>query len=75
MDVIKSNYGTVSSEEIDALYSSILKNNIDQLVEQIKEIKETGIDIKILIDKILDNFIDKAVNMKKEMLAIMLLNN
>lgn len=66
MDVLKNNYGTVTSEEIDLLYSYILKNNIGLLTEKLSEIKSTGIDIKILIDKILDNFINKAVEMKKK---------
>lgn len=66
MAVIKNNYGTVSSDEIDLLYSYILKNNIDLLIEKLNEIKSSGIDIKILIDKILDNFINKAVDMKKK---------
>lgn len=66
MDIIKNNYGTVTKEEIDSIYTSILKNDIDGLVSKINEIKETGIDIKILIDKILDNFINKAIDMKKK---------
>lgn len=66
IDVVKSNYGTVTTEDIDILYSSILKNDIDLLVSTLSVIKESGIDIKILIDKLLDNFIDKAVNMKKK---------
>lgn len=66
IDIIKSNYGTVTAEDIDKLYTYILKNDIDALINIINEIKETGIDIKILIDKLLDNFIEKAVNMKKK---------
>lgn len=66
IDVIKSNYGTVTSEELDLLYSFIIKNDIDGLVTILHSVKESGIDIKIFIDKILDNFIDKAVSMKKK---------
>ena len=66
MDVIKVNYGTVTKEDIDYLYNYILRNDIDGLVNQIYMIKETGIDIKILIDKLLENFIIKAVQMKKK---------
>lgn len=66
MDIIKNNYGTVTKDEIDSIYTSILKNEIDSLVSKINEIKETGIDVKILIDKILDNFINKAIDMKKK---------
>lgn len=66
LDVIKSNFGTVSTGEIDLLYTYIIKNDIDGLVSSLRNIKETGIDIKIFIDKILDNFIDKAISMKKK---------
>lgn len=66
IDVIKSNYGTVTSEELDLLYSFIIKNDIDGMVSLLHGIKESGIDIKIFIDKILDNFIEKAVSMKKK---------
>lgn len=66
INVIKSNYGTVTSEELDLLYSFIIKNDIDGLVSLLHKIKETGIDVKIFIDKVLDNFIDKAVTMKKK---------
>ena len=66
MDIIRNNYGTVTKEEIDNIYTSILKNDIDGLVEKIKLIKDTGIDIKVLIDKMLDNFVNKAIDMKKK---------
>lgn len=66
LDVIKSNYGTITIEDIDNLYLSIVHNDIDMLIENINKIKETGIDIKILINKLLDNFINKAVSMKKK---------
>ena len=66
MNIIKSNFGTVTKEELDMLYTFIIKNDIDGLVSLLRNIKETGIDIKVLIDKMLDNFIDKAINMKKK---------
>ncbi len=66
MEVIMNNYGTVSNAQIDQLYTYILKNDIDGLMSIISEIKKSGIDIRIFIDKILDNFIEKAVNMKRK---------
>jgi len=69
MDVLKSNYGTITNDDIEELYVDILHNDIDALVEKIKSIKETGIDIKICIDKILDNFVNKAIDMKKKNLS------
>ena len=46
--------------------AAILHNNIDDLVTIINSVKQSGIDIKALIDKMTDNFIDKAINMKKK---------
>lgn len=66
VDVIKSNFGTVTAAELDLLYTYIIKNDIDGVVSSLRSIKETGIDIKIFIDKILDNFLDKAISMKKK---------
>lgn len=66
IEIIKSNYGTITNEDIDNLYLAIIHNDIDMLINNINTIKETGIDIKILINKILDNFINKAVSMKKK---------
>ena len=66
LDVLKTNYGTITNEDIDNLYLSIIHNDVDMLIENINNIKETGIDIKLLINKLLDNFINKAVTMKKK---------
>ncbi len=66
MDNLIQNYGTITADEIDALYTTILKNDLNALIKLLHKIKETGIDIKILIDKILDHLIEKAVNMKKK---------
>lgn len=66
VDVIKSNFGTVTSSELDTLYSHIIKNDIDGVVTTLRNIKETGIDVKVFMDKILDNFLDKAISMKKK---------
>lgn len=65
-DVVRDNYGTIDNNDIDRIYTAILHNNIDDLVTIINSIKQSGIDIKVLIDKMTDNFIDKAINMKKK---------
>lgn len=65
-EVIRDNYGSVSNEEINQLYFSIINNDLDSLQNVLNLIKESGIDVKILIDKILDNFINKAVEMKRK---------
>jgi DNA polymerase-3 subunit gamma/tau len=74
IDVIKNNYGTVTVDEINELYNNILHNDIDTLVNSLNDIKLTGIDIKILINKMLDCYIDKAVDMKKRNLSTQAFN-
>lgn len=69
LEEIKNNYGTVTNEEIDQIYSNIIHNDIDSLITNILNVKKTGIDIKVLIDKILDNFLEKAIAMKKRNLS------
>ncbi len=69
IDVIKNNYGTVTIDEIMELYNNILHNDIDLLVNNLNNIKLTGIDIKILINKMLDCYVEKAVDMKKRNLS------
>lgn len=69
IEVLIYNYGTVTDSAIDIIYSSILKNDIDLLITSLEKIKESGIDSKILINKILDNFINKAVQMKRKNLS------
>ena len=52
----------------------LLHNDIDTLVNSLNNIKLTGIDIKILINKMLDCYIDKAVDMKKRNLSTQAFN-
>ena len=75
MEVLKQNYGTVTDEEIDALYVDIIKNDLDKLINDINAIKESGVDIKIFINKIIENFIKKAVDMKKKNLSNVAFNH
>lgn len=74
IDVIKNNYGTVTLDEITELYNNILHNDINTLVNNLNDIKLTGIDIKILINKMLDCYIDKAVEIKKRNLSTQAFN-
>ena len=74
IDVIKNNYGTVTIDEINELYNNILHNDIDALVNNLNNIKMTGIDIKILINKMLDCYVEKAVDMKKRNLSTIAFN-
>ena len=69
MDVLKQNYGTVTEEDINKIYFDILHNDLDSLINDINSVKESGVDIKIFINKMIENFINKAVDMKKKNLS------
>ena len=66
MDILKQNYGTVTDEDINQIYIDILHNDLDLLIEHLNNVKETGVDIKLFINKMIENFINKAVDMKKK---------
>ena len=69
LDILKENYGTVSDTEVDKLYTALIKNELDELIGIINDVKESGVDIKIFINKIIENFISKAVDIKKKNLS------
>lgn len=75
MEVLKQNYGTVTSDDINKLYLDILHNNLEGLIDDINVVKESGVDIKIFINKIIECFIDKAVDMKKKSLSNNIFNH
>ena len=66
MDVLKQYYGTVTDDDINKIYKDILYNDLDELISDINNIKESGVDIKILINKMIENFINKAIDIKKK---------
>ena len=69
MEVLKQNYGTVTNEDIDKIYKDITSNDLDSLINDINVVKESGVDIKIFINKMIENYINKAVEMKKKNLS------
>ncbi len=66
LTIIREYFGLVTREDIDEIYMSIINNDINGLVKKINEIKQTGVDIKNLLEKIIKEFIDKAINIKKK---------
>lgn len=66
IEVIKENYGTVTNEELEELYISILHNDLNNLLEILNKIKKSGIDIKLLLDKLIEYLINKAINLKQK---------
>ena len=66
LQVIREYFGLVTIEDIDNIYSTIINNDINGLVMKIQSIKESGIDVKNLIEKLIEEFINKAINIKKK---------
>lgn len=66
LSIIRDYFGLVTKEDIDTIYMSVINNDINSLVKKINEIKQTGVDVKNLIEKLIVEFIDKAINIKKK---------
>lgn len=66
IDIIKDNYGTVTDNELESIYVSILHNDLKALLENLSKIKKSGIDIKLLLDKMVEYFINKAISLKQK---------
>ena len=66
IDIIKENYGTITDADIEKIYVSILHNDLDNLLLKLNEIKMSGIDIKLLLDKMIEYFLNKAISFKQK---------
>ena len=66
LNIIREYFGLVTQEDIDEIYMSIINNDINTLVKKINDIKQTGVDVKNLIEKLIKEFIDKAISIKKK---------
>ena len=66
LSIIREYFGLVTQEDIDEIYMSIINNDINTLVKKINDIKQTGVDVKNLIEKLIKEFIDKAISIKKK---------
>ena len=62
-DVI-ANFGGISNKKINQLLNYYENNNISELIDYINEIKNDGIDIKVLIDKIITRIKSILIDIK-----------
>ncbi len=62
-DVI-ANFGGISNKKINQLLNYYENNNISELIDYINEIKNNGIDIKVLIDKIITRIKSILIDIK-----------
>ena len=66
VEVLKNNYGLITNEEIETIYTHVIKNDLTALMEDIENMKESGLDVGILINKMLDILLEKAINLKQK---------
>lgn len=62
-DVI-ANFGGISNKKINQLLSYYENNSVTELIDYINEIKNDGIDIKVLIDKIITKIKSVLIDIK-----------
>ena len=58
------NFGGISNKKINQLLSYYETNNVAELIDYINEIKNNGIDIKVLIDKIITRIKSILIDIK-----------
>ena len=59
-----ANFGGISNKKINQLLNYYENNNVDELIDYINEIKNDGIDIKVLIDKIITRIKSILIDIK-----------
>lgn len=59
-----ANFGGISNKKINQLLNYYEKNNVAELIDYINEIKNDGIDIKVLIDKIITRIKSILIDIK-----------
>ena len=59
-----ANFGGISNKKINQLLNYYENNNVAELIEYINEIKNDGIDIKVLIDKIITRIKSILIDIK-----------
>ena len=60
-DVVASYFGSISDEKIDELLTSILNNDTEQVISQIKSIKENGTNYSVFVENVIERLRNVAV--------------
>ena len=61
-DVVSSYFGSVSDEKIDELLTSTFDNNSNDIISQIKGIKENGTNYAVFIEKVIERLRNVAID-------------
>ena len=63
-DIIK-NFGSISTKKVKELISKFDEKNIDEIVNLLKEFKENGIDYRILTNKLINEFKNILIDIRR----------
>lgn len=63
-DIIE-NFGSISTKKVKELIKEFNEKNVDNILESIKNFKENGIDYRILTNKLINEFKNILIDMRK----------
>ncbi len=64
IDMVSDYFGSVSVKKIDELLTSIEENNVDNLLEILKVVKESGTNYAVFIEKLISELRKTAIGIK-----------
>ena len=65
VDDIIQNFGSISTKKVKELINEFNEKNIDNIINLIKNFKENGIDYRILTNKLINEFKNILIDMRK----------
>lgn len=63
-DIIK-NFGSISTKKVKDLINKFNEKNVDDIIDSIRDFKENGIDYRILTNKLINEFKNILIDMRK----------
>ncbi len=64
LDSVNSYFGSISSKKIDAIISAIFNNDVDSLISIFDDIKSSGVNYSVLVEKLVSALRDYAIGIK-----------
>ncbi|MBR6133487.1 MAG: DNA polymerase III subunit gamma/tau [Bacilli bacterium] len=64
LDLVNSYFGSISSKKIDSLINAIFSNDSDTLISIFDDIKSSGVNYSVLVEKLVNALRDYAIGIK-----------
>lgn len=64
LDIVSNYFGSISTEKIDELLTSIEEGNIEKLLDILKKIKESGTNYSVFVEKMIFELRKVAISLK-----------